>query len=120
MTASPNQGGIPGTASFEPQSQYRPQLREMRVSWLTPAAICGLRRSPRSKTKSARFSPIRRCAEYSPHPALAGEFEPKFEAADLVNLPNHQIYLKLMIDGAPSQPFSAETMRPGDVGRGIP
>ena len=25
--------------------------------------------------------------------ALAGEFEPKFQAIDLVNLPNHQIYL---------------------------
>ena len=46
--------------------------------------------------------------------ALAGEFEPKFQAIDLVNLPNHQIYLKLMIDGAPSQPFSADTLRPCD------
>lgn len=43
--------------------------------------------------------------------ALAGEFEPKLDATDLVNLPNHQIYLKLMIDGAPSQPFSAVTLR---------
>ena len=51
--------------------------------------------------------------------ALAGEFEPKLEATDLVNLPNHHIYLKLMIDGAPSQPFSAVTMRPDDLsGRG--
>jgi hypothetical protein len=46
--------------------------------------------------------------------AMAGEFEPKLEANDLVNLPNHQIYLKLMIDGAPSQPFSADTLRPPD------
>src|SRR5215472_1052323 len=46
--------------------------------------------------------------------ALAGEFEPKFEATDLVNLPNHQIYLKLMIDGAPSQSFSADTLHPSD------
>jgi hypothetical protein len=47
--------------------------------------------------------------------ALAGEFEPKLEANDLVNLPNHQIYLKLMIDGAPSQPFSADTLRSTDL-----
>jgi uncharacterized protein DUF87 len=46
--------------------------------------------------------------------ALAGEFEPKFEATDLVNLPNHQIYLKLIIDGAPSQPFSADTLHPSN------
>jgi type IV secretory pathway TraG/TraD family ATPase VirD4 len=47
--------------------------------------------------------------------AMAREFEPKFKATDLLNLPNHEIYLKLMIDGAPSQPFSAETMRPSDL-----
>ena len=35
---------------------------------------------------------------------LAKEFQPKFEFQDLLNLPNHSIYLKLMIDGAPSQP----------------
>jgi type IV secretory pathway TraG/TraD family ATPase VirD4 len=47
--------------------------------------------------------------------AMAREFEPKFQAIDLLNLPNHEIYLKLMIDGAPSQPFSAETVRPCDL-----
>jgi hypothetical protein len=56
------------------------------------------------------------CFRLGPRDAavMAGEFEPKLEATDLVNLPNHEIYLKLMIDGAPSQPFSAVTMRPGD------
>ena len=43
---------------------------------------------------------------------LAREFEPKFGAVDLLSLPNYKIYLKLMIDGAPSKPFSATTMRP--------
>src|SRR6266481_2440769 len=47
--------------------------------------------------------------------AMAGEFEPKLQATDLVNLPNHEIYLKLMIDGAPSQPFSGDTLRPSDL-----
>ncbi|HEX3651872.1 MAG TPA: type IV secretion system DNA-binding domain-containing protein [Rhizomicrobium sp.] len=41
---------------------------------------------------------------------LADEFQPKFELLDLLNLPNRSIYLKLMIDGAPSQPFSADTL----------
>lgn len=41
---------------------------------------------------------------------LAPEFQPKFETLDLISLPNRSIYLKLMINGAPSQPFSAETM----------
>jgi DNA helicase HerA-like ATPase len=43
---------------------------------------------------------------------LAGEFYPTFDETDLVNLPNHQIYLKLLIDGAPSKPFSAVTLPP--------
>lgn len=41
---------------------------------------------------------------------IAREFEPRFSPIDLVNLPNHNIYLKLMIDGTPSQPFGAVTL----------
>lgn len=45
---------------------------------------------------------------------LAREFEPVFSPQDLVNLPNHDIYVKLMIDGAPGRPFSATTLPPGE------
>ncbi len=41
---------------------------------------------------------------------LADEFQPTFEVLDLLNLPNRNIYLKLMIDGTPSKPFSATTV----------
>lgn len=40
---------------------------------------------------------------------LAKEFYPVFDAIDLVSLPRYAMYLKLMIDGATSQPFSAKT-----------
>ncbi len=43
------------------------------------------------------------------------EFAQRFEALDLMNLPNHHVLLRLMIDGAPSQPFSATTLRPEDL-----
>jgi hypothetical protein len=43
---------------------------------------------------------------------VAREFAPKFSALDLMNLPNHHIYLKLMIAGTPSPPFSAVTLSP--------
>jgi hypothetical protein len=43
---------------------------------------------------------------------LAKEFYPVFGESDLVGLPNHHIYLKLLIDGAPSEPFSAFTLPP--------
>jgi len=38
---------------------------------------------------------------------LAKEFYPTFDAIDLVHLPRYSMYLKLMIDGATSVPFSA-------------
>ncbi len=44
---------------------------------------------------------------------LAKEFQPVFGVGDLVNLPNRKVYLKLMIDGAPSRPFSADTLGGG-------
>lgn len=42
---------------------------------------------------------------------LARQFQPEFELTDLTRLPNHLIYLKLMIDGIVSKPFSAETLQ---------
>jgi DNA helicase HerA-like ATPase len=48
---------------------------------------------------------------------IAREFEPAFVPQDLVNLPNHNIYLKLMIDRAPSKPFSATTLHPRNLER---
>lgn len=43
---------------------------------------------------------------------LEKEFTPQFTAEDIVNLGMYQIYLKLMIDGVSSQPFSATTLGP--------
>ncbi len=43
---------------------------------------------------------------------LAKEFIPTFIEEDLVNLPKYHIYLKLMIDGIASRPFSALTLPP--------
>lgn len=43
---------------------------------------------------------------------LESEFEPEFTPQDIVNLPNYKIYLKLMIDGVTSRPFSAKTLPP--------
>lgn len=41
---------------------------------------------------------------------LENEFMPRFLPEDLINLPKYAIYLKLMIDGVTSQPFSAVTL----------
>jgi len=43
---------------------------------------------------------------------LEKEFEPEFTPQDIVNLPNFKVYLKLMIDGVSSRPFSAKLFRP--------
>jgi len=43
---------------------------------------------------------------------LEKEFSPDFLANDFVNLPNFQFYVRLMIDGVTSKPFSARGLRP--------
>ena len=40
---------------------------------------------------------------------MAKEMYPEFNVEDFINLPNYKIYLKLLIDGRPSRPFSALT-----------
>jgi type IV secretory pathway TraG/TraD family ATPase VirD4 len=51
-----------------------------------------------------------RDAEY-----IAREFYPVFREADLVNLPQYHICLKLMIDGISAAPFSGVTLAPMSV-----
>jgi hypothetical protein len=43
---------------------------------------------------------------------LSQQFYPQFSTNDLLNLPNHSICLKLMIDGRVSDAFSADTLPP--------
>jgi len=43
---------------------------------------------------------------------LEPQFDPEFTAKDLVNLGKYEIVLRLMINGASSRPFSAETLAP--------
>jgi type IV secretory pathway TraG/TraD family ATPase VirD4 len=49
-------------------------------------------------------------AEDSPY--MVREFADYVEEIDLLQLPNHRVYLKLMIEGSPSKPFSAATVAP--------
>jgi hypothetical protein len=46
---------------------------------------------------------------------IAKEMAPTFLPEDLISLPNYTVYLRLMIDRAPSAPFSATTLRPEDA-----
>ena len=41
---------------------------------------------------------------------MAKEFYPVFKTEDFISLANYSIYLRLMIDGKPSNPFSADTI----------
>lgn len=43
---------------------------------------------------------------------LESEFEPEFVIQDIVNLPNYNAYIKLMVDGVTTRPFSATTIPP--------
>lgn len=44
--------------------------------------------------------------------ALEKEFSPEFTVQDMVNLPNRSIYVKLLVGGVTSRPFSASTLPP--------
>lgn len=46
---------------------------------------------------------------------LAKEVYPVFSEEDLINLPLYSMYLKLMINGATSKPFSANTLPPQKI-----
>jgi hypothetical protein len=46
---------------------------------------------------------------------LEKEYAPEFTANDLVNLAKYNIYMKLMIDGVASRPFSAHTLSPDPI-----
>jgi hypothetical protein len=46
---------------------------------------------------------------------LAREMYPAFGMESFINLPNYSIYIKLMIDGVPSKPFSARSIICNDV-----
>jgi CxxC-x17-CxxC domain-containing protein len=46
---------------------------------------------------------------------LEREFAPEFDSNDLVNLSKQHIYVKLMIDGLTSRPFSAITLPPREI-----
>lgn len=50
---------------------------------------------------------FRTAAEDAAH--LARELAPVVGADDIIRLPNYHMYVRLMIDGAPSRPFSATT-----------
>jgi len=43
---------------------------------------------------------------------LEKDFEPEFLPLDLIQLPNYEILLKLLVDGVTSRPFSAGTLPP--------
>lgn len=54
------------------------------------------------------------CFRLGPRDAaiMGQEFSTRFEPLDFTNLPNYRMYLRLMIEGAPSGPFSAVTLPP--------
>jgi hypothetical protein len=47
---------------------------------------------------------------------MVREFAPRFTSEDLVSLPNRPFYIRPMIDGAPSKPFSADLLPINGVG----
>ena len=45
---------------------------------------------------------------------ISREFYPEFSAEDLIHLPNYGVYVRLLVNGAVTRPFSAEMLPPGN------
>jgi len=43
---------------------------------------------------------------------LEHQFTPTFTASDLMNIPNHQAYGRILANGTPTKPFSFSTLAP--------
>ncbi len=48
---------------------------------------------------------------------LGREFQEKYSPYDLMSLPRGQMYLRLLVDGGPTKPFSALVLRPHEAHR---
>ena len=46
--------------------------------------------------------------------SIAKELSPKFHEDEVLRIRNYDIYLKLMLDGAPCKPFSGKTLYIGE------
>ena len=44
---------------------------------------------------------------------LGREFAPVFAAEDLISLPHYHVYIRMMVDGKPTKPFSARVLQMG-------
>jgi hypothetical protein len=108
--ADPQRGGdiMPSCTNAHwatsPTPAVRPRARE-RSRPIRSRAAPALRRGWKPRHISFRVG-----AEDAPY--LEQEFQERFDRLDVTQLPNYRIYLKLMIDGTPSNPFSAVTLRP--------
>jgi len=90
--------GWPHAATMRTRAGMRRAATQSAQSF---ARQCG--RDHRLSSRAARCRRVRRW------------ISSKVSADGFLELANHTIYLRLMIDGAPSQPFSAMTLRPSEV-----
>jgi len=68
------------------------------------------------KTRDAVFGNVGSIAAFrvgaNDAEVLEKQFEPVFTARDLMNIDNRNAYLKLLVNGQPTQPFNIETLTP--------
>jgi hypothetical protein len=43
---------------------------------------------------------------------IENQFEPTFTAADIIRIPNHNAYVKMLVNGFPAKPFNIQTQMP--------
>jgi len=93
------------------------ELRKYRVSMILANQFIGQLVTDKStELRDAVFGNVGTTISFRVGPSdaefLAKEFYPELTAVDLMNLPDYHIYLKLMVNGVVSRPFSATTLFP--------
>ncbi len=96
------------------------EARKYRLSLVIAHQYIGqLVRDNNTKVRDAVFGNVGTIATFRVGAAdaefLEKEFMPEFLQTDLVNLAKANVYIKLMIDGVASRPFSAETPPPQKI-----
>ena len=85
-------------------NQYLSQLLEIRAEGIV------------SKIKDAIFGNVGTIITFRVGPEdaeyLSQEFHPPFSSQDIINLPKYNIYIKMISNGVPLKPFSAQTLPP--------
>src|SRR5215472_3085111 len=103
--------GYPGQTDFHPNNTCLPTTMTKFIGRSpNTRVVAKAARRRREATSIGQLIAFRLGAEDAHY--VAQELNQQFEILDILQLPNYRAYVRLIVDGAPSKPFSALTLAP--------